>query len=162
MGEGSKDRATRGETGIENRRWEQDKKEEMRVQLAKSSRAMCEGAIFSAVFWSKSIPITVLVSCNILEWCRKVFILAQFNIWFVVVWLPQLNVFFPNLFAQNDKKNGFHANAFYHFLALHVRHQSNGNESVLERELMFDFLVWYIKKRDIHRCVGRGLGSLTP
>ena len=71
------------------------------------------------------------------------------------------SMFFPECICSKRQKNGFHVNAFYHFLALHVRHQSNGDESVLERELMFDFLVWYIKKRDTHRNAGRGLGSLT-
>ena len=43
------------------------------VQLAKSSHAINGGAIFSAVSWSKSLPITVLGSCNILECDSKVF-----------------------------------------------------------------------------------------
>ena len=41
--------------------------------MANSSRGINWGAIFSAVSWSKSLPITVLGSCNILECDSKVF-----------------------------------------------------------------------------------------
>ena len=43
------------------------------VQLVKSSRAIIGGAIFLAVSWLKSPLITVLASCNIPEFFRKVF-----------------------------------------------------------------------------------------
>ena len=121
--------------------------------MAKSSRAMCGGDILFSRFL---IKINSDYCTNILqhpEIVWGIFFLAQFNFCFVVVWLPLSQWFFPNVFAQNDKKNGFHDDAFYHFLALQVRHQSNGDESVLERELMFDFLVWYIKKeRYTQKC----------
>ena len=43
------------------------------VHLAKFSCAIYARAIFSAVTWLKSLPITILASCNIPECNRKVF-----------------------------------------------------------------------------------------
>ena len=41
--------------------------------VANSSRGIDGGANFSAISWSKSLPITVLGSCNIPECYSKVF-----------------------------------------------------------------------------------------
>ena len=55
------------------------------LQLANSSRRINGGAIFSAVSWSKSLPITVLGSCNILECNSKVFFRPNLLFVFVVI-----------------------------------------------------------------------------
>ena len=61
---------------------EKEAEEISEVPLANSSRAINGGAIFSAVSWSKSLLITVLGSCNILECNSKVFFV---QIYFLVV-----------------------------------------------------------------------------
>ena len=73
------------------------------LQLANSSRGINGGAIFSAVSWSKSLPITVLGSCNILECDSKVF--SQPNLLFCCCLLAastQLGLL--TVFAQIGKK----------------------------------------------------------
>ena len=73
------------------------------VQLANSSRAINWGAIFSAVSWSKSLPLTVLGSCNILECDSKVF--SQPNLLFCCCLLAASTQWgLLTVFAQIGKK----------------------------------------------------------
>ena len=128
--------------------------------MAKSSRAICGGAIFSAVFWSKSIPTIVLISCNSLRWYWEVFFSPNAIFVLLLFGCPQLNGFFSECICSKRQKKQISRQCIYNFLALHVHHQSNGDESVLERELMFDFLLWYIK-REIHREMQGGVLGLS-
>ena len=73
------------------------------LQLANSSRGINGGAIFSAVFWSKSLPITVLGSCNILECNSKVFF-AQIYFFVIVFVIASTQWGLLTVFAQIGKK----------------------------------------------------------
>ena len=73
------------------------------VQLANSSRGINGGAIFSAVSWSKSLPITVLGSCNIRECNSKVFF-AQIYFFVIVFVIASTQWGLLTVFAQIDKK----------------------------------------------------------
>ena len=75
----------------------------LHLQLANSSRGINWGAIFSAVSWSKSLPITVLGSCNILECDSKVFF-AQIYFFVIVFVIASTQWGLLTVFAQIDKK----------------------------------------------------------
>ena len=61
------------------------------IQLAKPSRRINAGAIFSAVSWSTLSPFTVLASFDIPECYKKVFFSPNFTFVFFGYWLLQLN-----------------------------------------------------------------------
>ena len=73
------------------------------IQLANSSRGINGGAIFSAVSWSKSLPITVLGSCNILECNSKVFF-AQIYFFVIVFVIASTQWGLLTVFAEIDEK----------------------------------------------------------
>ena len=89
------------------------------IQLANSSRAINWGAIFSAVSWSKSLPITVLGSCNILECDSKVFF--RQNLLFCYCFCYCFNSMgFVDCICSNRQKMDFSAMHFIISVALHV------------------------------------------
>ena len=89
------------------------------VQLANSSRGINGGAIFSAVSWSKSLPITVLGSCNILECDSKVFF--RQNLLFCYCFCYCFNSMgFVDCICSNLQKMDFSAMHFIISVALHV------------------------------------------
>ena len=73
------------------------------IQLAKSSRAIQWGAIFSALSWSKSHPITVLGSCYIPKCYSKVFF-AQLYFFCCCLLTAPTQWGLLTVFAQIDKK----------------------------------------------------------
>ena len=89
------------------------------IQLANSSRGINWGAIFSAVSWSKSLPITVLGSCNILECNSKVFFRP--NLLFCYCFCYCFNSMgFVDCICSNRQKMDFSAMHFIISVALHV------------------------------------------
>ena len=101
--------------------------------MANSKRGINGGAIFSAVSWSKSLPITVLGSCNILECNSKVFF-AQIY-FFVIVFV----IASTQWGLLKSTKNGFLGNAIHHFRGpsclpfdlCHQREANNDGDSVV-------------------------------
>ena len=103
------------------------------IQLANSSRGINGGAIFSAVSWSKSLPITVLGSCNILECDSKVF--SQPNLLFCCCLLAASTQWgLLTVFAQIGKKwisRQCNSSFLWPFDLCHHREANNDGDSVV-------------------------------
>ena len=87
--------------------------------MANSSRAINWGAIFSAVSWSKSLPITVLGSCNIPE-CYSKFFFRPNLLLLLLLFDFSNSMGSVDCICSNRQKMDFSAMQFIISVALHV------------------------------------------
>ena len=116
------------------------------LQLANCSRAINWGAIFSPVSWSKSLPITVLGSCNILECDSKVFF--RQNLLFCYCFCYCFNSMgFVDCICSNRQKMDFSAMQFIISVALHACPLICATK---EKQTMMVTVLYQIRKSNIN------------